>query len=111
MRGSFVSAEGSGGSGGDSGNSGDSGDGGSSGKVIPIRRARREAAVREDEQLLTVKDVVFWTKGSKSKIYEASRTGTLKAILLWGNRLRFRRADVVAWLESQMTQRPPQGCS
>ena len=64
---------------------------------------RPERAARPRTPLLTIGDVVAYTRVSEKTIRRAVRNGGLRAFKLPGG-LRFRVEDVDAWLESYAVQ-------
>jgi PTS system nitrogen regulatory IIA component len=60
-------------------------------------------ALRRDEELLTVDDVARWLNVPKRWVYDRAQRGELPAGRA-GKYLRFRRADVVAYVEQMFAQ-------
>ena len=76
--------------------------------VSPRKGHRREAGDREPfpTPLMTVQDVVAYTRVSDSTVRRAVRDGRLRAFKLPGG-LRFRFEDVNAWVESCAVEPDP----
>jgi excisionase family DNA binding protein len=58
---------------------------------------------RGDQELLTVDDVARWLNVPKRWVYDRARRGDLPAGRA-GKYLRFRRADVAAYIERMFSQ-------
>ncbi len=56
--------------------------------------------MREDLQLLTVKEACRLLNVSRSLLWKARKQGELRAVYL-GRAVRFRRSDLEAWLEKK----------
>lgn len=65
------------------------------------------AADLDELRLLTAKEVTALLRVRRSTVYEAVRSGALRAVPLGGSHLRFRRQDVADYLDRLAGERPP----